>query len=167
MDSYIKTPNYDAKGEFTNNNKIEAYWYRITVSRFEDQIREGLDIELKRGHINQYRKYSNREFIKDIYQKEIMEENKSNQEKSLNTIIFGPPGTGKTYHTINKAVEICDPIFYKENNSNRNALKKRYRDLVVAGQVVFTTFHQSTSYEDFIEGIKPKWIEQWQLTISN
>ena len=71
----------------------------------------------------------------------------------LNQILYGPPGTGKTYHTINKALKaIGDPI---ANNPDRNAVKKRFDELVNEGRIVFTTFHQSLSYEDFIEGLKP------------
>jgi flavodoxin len=76
----------------------------------------------------------------------------------LNTILYGPPGTGKTYNTINKAIEIIDPEFYILNQSNRDDIKKRFDDLKKSGQIEFVTFHQSMSYEDFIEGIKPKTI---------
>lgn len=70
----------------------------------------------------------------------------------LNLILYGPPGTGKTYHTIDKALEI---IGYKGPDDRAEKFKafKRYRDL--EHRIVFTTFHQSMSYEDFIEGIKP------------
>lgn len=70
----------------------------------------------------------------------------------LNLILYGPPGTGKTYHTIDKALEI---LGYKGPDDRAEKFKafKRYRDL--EHRIVFTTFHQSMSYEDFIEGIKP------------
>lgn len=71
----------------------------------------------------------------------------------LNQILYGPPGTGKTYNTINKAISIANPEF--NLNQNREILKAEYNRLVENGQIVFTTFHQSMSYEDFIEGIKP------------
>lgn len=73
-------------------------------------------------------------------------------ESALNTILYGPPGTGKTYHTINNALEICG---VKTEGLPRKEVKKLYKELVETGQIVFTTFHQSTAYEDFIEGIKP------------
>lgn len=72
----------------------------------------------------------------------------------LNQILYGPPGTGKTFNTINLALSIADPDFQKDSKS-REEVKKRFDQLIEEGQIVFTTFHQSMSYEDFIEGIKP------------
>lgn len=82
-------------------------------------------------------------------------------EPELNQIFFGPPGTGKTYNTINEAIKIADPEFYKVNYNDREALTQRFKLLLLnndnenIGQIGFATFHQSMSYEDFIEGIKP------------
>lgn len=70
----------------------------------------------------------------------------------LNQILYGPPGTGKTYHTINKALEI---LGYHFVGKTRKEIKKDFEERVKRGQIVFTTFHQSLSYEDFIEGLKP------------
>ncbi|WPQ63405.1 AAA family ATPase [Chitinophaga sancti] len=72
---------------------------------------------------------------------------------ALNTILYGPPGTGKTYHTINKAVSIANPGF---RSIDRQDIKAEFARLQREGQIEFITFHQNLSYEDFIEGIKPK-----------
>jgi len=72
--------------------------------------------------------------------------------RSLNQILFGPPGTGKTYNTINKALEI---IGENVDGKSRQEIKAIFDAKMQEGQIVFTTFHQSMSYEDFIEGIKP------------
>lgn len=81
---------------------------------------------------------------------------KSNQ--ALNQILYGPPGTGKTYTTIEKAISIVNPGF--DLKQDRNMIKVEYERLVKNGQIVFTTFHQSMTYEDFIEGIKPTTLKE-------
>ncbi|WP_304404418.1 AAA family ATPase, partial [Helicobacter rodentium] len=74
----------------------------------------------------------------------------------LNQILYGPPGTGKTYNTIDKALEILaefkqiDSI--PQTRQEQNAIFKQFKK---QGQIAFITFHQSFSYEEFVEGIKP------------
>lgn len=100
-----------------------------------------------------------------------------NPSHPLNLILYGPPGTGKTYNTLFKALEIIEGKAKEELESEIEAqdamkkadpdkvkrgyqvLKDRYDHYVETGQIVFSTFHQSMSYEDFIEGIKPIPIE--------
>ena len=71
----------------------------------------------------------------------------------LNLILYGPPGTGKTYNSINKALSIIDPVF--DLNQERKMVKAEFDKYVAEGRIAFTTFHQSMSYEDFVEGLKP------------
>lgn len=102
--------------------------------------------------------YGDQQQIKPPTQTNDQSSNKAISKHSLNTILFGPPGTGKTYHSINLAVEIADPQFMKgiqNRGTQRDQIKERYDELVKDGRIVFTTFHQSMCYEDFIEGIKP------------
>jgi 5-methylcytosine-specific restriction enzyme B len=79
----------------------------------------------------------------------------------LNTILYGPPGTGKTFHTIDKAIQIIAPKLYDLYKDDREELTRIFRQHLICdwdnieGQIAFITFHQSVSYEDFIEGIKP------------
>lgn len=80
-------------------------------------------------------------------------QNQGHQSHSpLNCIFYGPPGTGKTYTTIDRALEILNidhtTLSRKEKKQRFNALREK--------QIEFITFHQSYSYEEFIEGIKPK-----------
>lgn len=72
----------------------------------------------------------------------------------INKILFGPPGTGKTYHTVNEALCILDPAFLAAHETDRAALKQRFDAFAQAGFIRFVTFHQSFSYEDFVEGIR-------------
>lgn len=75
----------------------------------------------------------------------------------LNTILYGAPGTGKTYSTTEYAVAIIENRPIRENISEkeREELKQSYRNFVKNGQIVFTTFHQSYGYEDFVQGLRP------------
>jgi len=72
----------------------------------------------------------------------------------LNLILYGPPGTGKTYKTVDRALQVLDPTFAHENRGDREALKARFDELVESGSIQFITFHQSFSYEDFVEGLR-------------
>lgn len=97
------------------------------------------------------------------YLEEICKQN-SNKEQDmtkipLNQILYGPPGTGKTYNTVIKAMEIINPKLVqrdKDGNVEKyNELKTEFDKLKQQGQIEFVTFHQSYSYEEFVEGIKP------------
>lgn len=81
--------------------------------------------------------------------------NKGNNEnmdmsKSLNTIFYGPAGTGKTYTSVERAVEVIDGSV---DGKERSEITARFKALKDAVQISFVTFHQSFSYEEFVEGI--------------
>tara|TARA_B110000003_G_scaffold178410_2_gene177826 strand:+ start:3154 stop:5166 length:2013 start_codon:yes stop_codon:yes gene_type:complete len=67
----------------------------------------------------------------------------------LNQILYGPPGTGKTYSTITKALDIIGV----EYNSYEEAQELFQNEL--GKRIEFVTMHQSFSYEDFVQGLKP------------
>jgi 5-methylcytosine-specific restriction endonuclease McrBC GTP-binding regulatory subunit McrB len=67
----------------------------------------------------------------------------------LNQILYGPPGTGKTYSTITKALDIIG----LEYNSYEEAQELFQNEL--GKRIEFVTMHQSFSYEDFVQGLKP------------
>ena len=68
-----------------------------------------------------------------------------------NLILYGPPGTGKTYSTITEAIGLCGEPVPEDRESQLEA----YQRLLSAGRIEFVTFHQSMSYEDFVEGRQP------------
>ena len=77
----------------------------------------------------------------------------------LNQILFGCPGSGKTYSTKKLAVEIIEDRQFGNTQEDREDILKLYDHYYESNQIRFTTFHQSLGYEDFIEGIKPKTID--------
>ena len=87
---------------------------------------------------------------KSTKKKSITENNNYKSMHPLNQILYGPPGTGKTYNTINKALEI---ITGQIPNSYKDAVDIFNKNL--NNQIEFITFHQSYSYEDFIQGLRP------------
>ena len=118
--------------------------------------------------------YSKDEIIENIGEidKEIEElfaikEKNDNFKFPLNTILYGPPGTGKTCNSIfysvgivDKDRSIIDMIKEKNNNILNERIFLRFKELKEVKkeeerQIEFITFHQSYSYEDFVEGIRP------------
>lgn len=116
--------------------------------------------------------YSKDEIIENIGEidKEIEElfaikEKNDNFKFPQNTILYGPSGTGKTYNSIFYSVGIIEEdknvidMIENENINISDETKEeifcKFNVLKKEGQIEFVTFHQSYSYEDFVEGIRP------------
>lgn len=102
----------------------------------------------------------------------------------LNLILQGPPGTGKTYRSIALASSLAQGNYSMAryivsgkdiNDDDYNGLQSHYKKDLLSfdtngepskGHIAFTTFHQSYSYEEFVEGIFPKVDEKGSLTYS-
>lgn len=156
--------------------KPRAYWNKFDnisdVLNQQQSIFSAIEKQLNTTQKSEHRNNNKEELEKMAFdadfRKEVLDQLKTititdepmkNTDKTpaipLNQILFGAPGTGKTYHTKKIAVEIING----KKEKDREEINKEYEELIEAGQIVFTTFHQSLSYEDFIEGIKPETID--------
>lgn len=87
--------------------------------------------------------------------------------EALNRILYGAPGTGKTYCTTELAVQCVEPDWYESLNNDkfkRQKIKDKYDELTAKERIAFTTFHQSFAYEDFVEGIRASTNEEGQIS---
>ena len=154
------------------DSKIPKNLYILgTINTFANSM-AFLNVEFF-NNFNFIEMYSKDEIIENIGEidKEIEEifaikEKNDNFKFPLNTILYGPPGTGKTYNSIfysvgivDKDRSIIDMIEKKNNNILDEKIFLRFKELKEVKeeerQIEFITFHQSYSYEDFVEGIRP------------
>ena len=153
LDKSDKVKRYIRFQEYCQNKLIpimnDALGNQNTLLDAQDFIRFVDKYILKNSNNNEHSKES----IKTLQYKEtLMGENIN----PLNQILYGPPGTGKTYNTVIKAMEIINGEKYDfVDNEQYKDLKKQFDNLKQQGQIEFVTFHQSYSYEEFVEGIKP------------
>ncbi len=163
---YCENP-IDQSSDYVNNKKVE--WLKdVPYSELSQQFRNSLGSAMSFFRLNDYKSVIF-ELLSGAYEsdnadnEELVKENicdrvpRANKTNPLNLIIYGAPGTGKTYSTTEYAVAIIEGRVARKSISveERKALKDQYRALAKNGQIVFTTFHQNYSYEDFIQGLRP------------
>lgn len=71
-----------------------------------------------------------------------------------NIILYGPPGVGKTY-SHKKLISILEDGASLDELKNENYSNSSFDSVKAEGRYWFITFHQSYSYEDFVEGFRP------------
>lgn len=156
-----ETPNHIEEFKTESKAYLTNYPVNVAIEPYYNELLLAANEILATINKSGYYKFDKKDFRSmafEDYQPVIFVKQKIQEKPTmpLNQILYGPPGTGKTYHTINKALQIINDEEVKSVDwSNRTAVKALYQKKVEAGQIVFTTFHQSMSYEDFVEGIKP------------
>ena len=131
-----------------NCRKIQEF----RTSHFKFQNMRVFDV-MSWKMINEQSKVSQAEVpMEEYYQR--------SSEAPLNQILYGPPGTGKTYNVVKYAVELSEGEKISEGEPY-SAIRARYDQYAASGQIKFTTFHQSLSYEEFVEGIRPVVVDRY------
>ena len=118
---------------------FDSYFFRVIGENGTESLEElerfldGISKEIKQEVINT-KEEENDQFILP----------------SVNTILYGPPGTGKTYNSVKYVVGTIDEKYSQDGTNTYNNYVKKINELKAAGQIAFTTFHQSYAYEEFI-----------------
>ena len=151
--------------EIQNSEELSSFLFQLKkISEWQDYNHKngnGIPYAILNTH---YRKFIQNNIVKDNSMKQEANFAQEKIYQPLNQILYGPPGTGKTYNTVLKAMSIIDNTEYKDvSDEQYSTLKTRFDELKQAGQIEFVTFHQSYSYEEFVEGIKP-YIPEWGTT---
>jgi 5-methylcytosine-specific restriction protein B len=128
--SYIFKKNNLIEVQFKGNAKQQAYKCECPDEKIKSIIYDYADAGLQKI-------------------KEIKEIKKEAMNIPKNQILYGSPGTGKTYSTVSLALDILGASDRKNDITSIGKLKEEFDS-----QVEFITFHQSFSYEDFVEGLK-------------
>lgn len=165
---------YDAQDpDYKSERKVE--WLKTNIDRtilsktFNSSLKAGMSLWTLNDYKSAVVDILNENYVKD--EDVIVEENRksmscldvtreprTNKVHPLNFIVYGAPGTGKTYSMVEYALSIIDGVSiddFRKSNTDRKTNVSRYKELVKAGQIVFTTFHQNYGYEEFIQGLRP------------
>jgi len=148
----IKYGNVINKNEYTPKSIVE----QTSLSEsYHAEVLKGLNLYLSILK-NEY----GIKFYKQPVEEELPRRNKNtNRVNPFNSIIYGAPGTGKTYAIPELVINILDGEkfdFSAKTSAERKEVLDKYNSYIKDGRVVFTTFHQNYGYEDFIQGLRPE-----------
>lgn len=153
--------------EIQNSEELSSLLFQLKkISEWQDYNHKngnGIPYAILNTH---YRKFIQNNIVKDNSMKQEANFAQEKIYQPLNQILYGPPGTGKTYNTIVKAMEIIgsNSVNMKDEKGNfknnysldeYKKLKEEFDNYKNDDRIEFITFHQSYSYEEFVEGINP------------
>uniref|UniRef100_UPI00404769F9 McrB family protein n=1 Tax=Aliarcobacter sp. TaxID=2321116 RepID=UPI00404769F9 len=134
-------------------NKLELSYEKLLKNGFK----EGSNNIILNNNEQLYK------YITNILNNELSQKSENKNMKTKNIMLYGAPGVGKThnYKRLITMIEKGEPeknIFdtiYKNETTNDfdNSI---YEIIKNEKRIEFVTFHQSYSYEDFIEGFRPQ-----------
>ncbi len=132
-------------------NQIEKYKSTLFESKQIDSLIDKLN-----ENIDNFEKILHKEEVKNISTM------KENNMKTKNIMLYGAPGVGKT-HNYKRLITMIEEgndektifDFISKNETTNDFNNSIFEDIKKEKRIEFVTFHQSYSYEDFIEGFRP------------
>jgi 5-methylcytosine-specific restriction endonuclease McrBC GTP-binding regulatory subunit McrB len=132
-------------------NIIQGLYERCLQDGDLAELNKSVESMRPSNALGRYKEFLDKVDKKFLESAELLNQGSKNIDElkiSKNQILYGPPGTGKTYSTVGKSLEILGA----SNRTNIKSIRKLKEKF--GSQVEFVTFHQSFSYEDFVEGLK-------------
>ena len=158
LTDYINDLIYMIKGQQfarTINRFAEEYFIENICKDFANNICENAKESL-RLHKEYYAKVTGKEITN------VQNNMKDEYMQIKNIILYGAPGVGKTHNYKNLICMIEEGKSQKEifdtisKNLHVSLENETFEKIKEEKRVEFVTFHQSYSYEDFIEGFRPQ-----------
>ena len=126
--------------------------FSVLQSNWQEII-NAAKIILSKTEKSNFQRFSNEEFENYVFNFKSKQQtmNRTFLPSHLNLILYGPPGTGKTYETVRIAAEIVAGRPIEDYNEALQIFNENLHE-----RIEFITFHQNYSYEDFVQGLRPK-----------
>jgi len=155
----VHSNDYAEPGGLNERSRLHVYWINKASASFAGQTDQRAFARTQPGS-STYRAFA----TAAAYEPTFALLGKAGPSKKprlhpLNLVLYGPPGTGKTWRTVIHAVAIVEGRSVHEVSEaareDRAAIKRRFNEYRDANRIEMVTFHQNTTYEDFVEGIRP------------
>ena len=146
----IKELNQDYTPELITNMKFDEF--KTIWTNISNKILVNLEVE---------KNHENLENLSKLISKICIEETDIKNISDLLTtgnkavILWGPPGTGKTYESEQVVKELLE-VKVDENFEEKYLFSKGYMNRNEKGYYEIVQFHPNYTYQDFIGGISPK-----------
>ena len=156
---------YAEAGGLNDQSRLHVYWINRSEANFDSGAQTGrVAFSEVTATLSTYRVFCEAAVYQPTFTLiEVVKGNGEGRGKRprpathpLNQILYGPPGTGKTWHSVTRSVAIVEDRGVGEvAQEERGSVKRRFDEHRAAGRIEMVTFTQNTTYEDFVEGIRP------------